>query len=120
MLGLIGEIGLEHDHGVAARIAGATRGLTAQCVDRGGVPDARATEHAERHHLVVGRQRLGGGVGAAVVVHEHLVLPRLLLEHLAQAPDEKANGGCFVVGGDAEIQHEILDARGRAIRKLGT
>ena len=70
-----------------------------------------------------GHADFGGEVerGLTMVdVDEHLVLPRLLLEHLAQAPDEEADGGGFVVGGDAEIQHEILDARERAFRKLGT
>ena len=46
VLGLVGEVGLEHDDGVAARVARAARGLTAQGVDGRGVPDPRAAEHA--------------------------------------------------------------------------
>ena len=113
MLGLIGEVGLEENDGVAPWIACPARGFAAEGVDGGRIAHARATEDAERHHLMVGRQGLGGRVGAPVVVDEHLVLPRLLLEHLAQAPDEETDGGGFVIGRDAEIQHEILVARGR-------
>ncbi len=111
MLGLIGEIGLQQDDGVATRIARAPRRLAAERVHGGGVSDTRAAEDAQRHHLMVGRQRVRGGVGAAIVVDEHLVLARLLLEHLAKAPDEQTDGRGLIVGWYAEEQHEVLDAR---------
>jgi len=111
MLGLIGKVCLQNHDCVATRIARAPRGLAAQGVDRGGVARSLAAENGERHDLVIRLERLGGRVGASVVIHEHFVLARLLLEHLAKAPEQQPDGRSFVVCGNAEVEHVILNTR---------
>ena len=109
MLGLIGEIRLHRDHGVAPRIARSTRHLTTQRVERACVANVGArSQDREREHFAVGLESLRRRVGAAVVEDEDLVLARIALKHLPYSPQQKPDRGRFVVGGNAEIQHRGL------------
>jgi hypothetical protein len=123
MLGLIGEIGLEGDHRVASGIFGTRGNGATERIERAIIADVlRAAKDRERHHVGVGRERLDGGVGAPVVVDQHLVLARVLLEHPADAPEQDADSFSFVVSGDADIQHQgpRRGVYGVARRKLET
>src|SRR6476469_9958047 len=80
-------------------------------------------EHREGHDLGVGLERRGRCVGAAVVKDEHLILARVVLEHLADAPEQNADRFSFVVRRDADVQHQKASegaAAGVGWRKLGT
>ena len=85
VLRLIGEIGLHEQHRVATRIARLRDDGTAERVQCARVADvALAAQHAERKHIAVRLQRLGGGVGAAVVEYDDLVLARKVLAGLCE------------------------------------
>src|SRR5450631_656254 len=107
MFRLVREIGLEQDDRVASRIARAARRIAAQCVDGRGIADLAATEHGEWHDLVIWLERCRGGVGAPVVVHQYLVFARLLLKHLAKAPEQQPDGLGFVISRNANVEHGI-------------
>jgi len=107
VLGLIGEIGLEGDHRVAARIACSRRHRAGQRIQRGVVPFVLApVENGQREDVGVRLQRLLRRVGAAVIVDQNLILAGVFLKHLSNTPQEHANGLRFVVCGDTDVQHE--------------
>ena len=112
VLGLVGEVGLHQHDGVAPRILRPIAGGPQQRLDGARVADVGArSDHGERHHLPVRLERLAGAVGAGVVVDDDLVLARVILEHLADAPEQHAHGRGFVVRGNAEIEHGISSKR---------
>ena len=116
VLRLVGEVALQSN--IASR-----RGYRvcvddgpAERVQRARVADVTvAAQDAQRQHVAVRLQRLGGGVGAAVVEYEDLVLAREVLEDFANTPEQHADGRRFVVRGNADIQH-VVCSEGR--RKL--
>jgi hypothetical protein len=57
----------------------------------------------QRQDLEVGPQHLGRIVGRSVVEHQQLVVAAEARHHLADLPEEHADGGGLVVDGNADI-----------------
>ena len=110
MLGLVGEVGLHRDQAVAARILGPRRDRAAQRVERPVVAEVLGrAEDRQRKHLGVAPQDFARRVRATVVVDEDLVVARIVLEHLPDAPQQHADRFGFVVRGNAEVEHRQVD-----------
>ena len=105
MFRLVGEVGLHDDHPVAARIARATRHLPRERIEGTRVANVLLTaDDREWKDVRVALERFARAVGAAVVEYEDLVFPRVLLKHLANAPQQETDGGRFVVRWNADVQ----------------
>src|SRR5215207_4975701 len=81
-----------------------------------------SAEDRKRQDLGVRTQCLVSRVGAPVVVDEDLVVARVLLEHLADAPEKDADSFGFVVSGNADVQHRGSSRDSSRVRllKVGT
>ena len=109
MLGLVSEVGLHHDHGVAPGILRASARLAREFVERMGVTHSLlTTDHRDRGDLGIRGDSLRRPVGATVVVNEDLILARVALEHLSDAPEEDADGGSLVVSRNADIEQFVF------------
>ena len=114
LLGLVGEVGLHRDHRVTPRVPRARGHRAAQGVERPVIADVIGpAEDGEGQDVHVRLQRFRCGVGAAVVVHQNLVLARVLLEHLADAPEQNTDRLRFVVRRYADVQHRASKGSGR-------
>ena len=91
---------------LSARVARALARRAKKHIHSSGVPDSlTSANHGQRHHILIGRKGFGGAVRARVVIYDDLILAGILLEHLADAPQENANGWGFVVRRNADIEH---------------
>lgn len=106
VLGLVREISLHENGCVAPRIARTLRDRAQQRFDRCRITTAlTVSKHGEREHLTIRRKRRGRVVSAPVIEDEDLVLARITLEDLPNAPEQQPNRWRFVVGRNADVEH---------------
>jgi hypothetical protein len=116
VLGAVGEVALEHHARVAARVARVGDHVTHERLGGRAAPAARRgapAEERQREDARVRGDHLGRAVGAAVVEDHDLVVAPRLAEHGAQAPEQHADRGRFVVDGDADVEHGGARAEAR-------
>ncbi len=76
VLGRLGKVALEQDHGVTPRVLVVGGHVPYQCIDAGRVAPVRgAAEDRQRHHRLIRLEDLCSAVGARVVVDDDVVLP---------------------------------------------
>ena len=102
----IGEVPLQQQHGVTARVARVPRDVADQCIDCTSIAHRLgAAQHGHRHRLYVLLRDVGRFVTACVVIHHHFVLTRKLSEHRPEPPEQDADGGDLVVRGNSKVEH---------------
>src|SRR5690606_7960498 len=62
-------------------------------------------QHGQRQHAGVRLEDLRRRVRRAVIDHEYLVIALEGRHHLANLPEQYADGPCFVVGRDTDVNH---------------
>src|SRR5690606_28172941 len=101
---LFGEVGLEHDDGVAARVRRAPDRLPEQELDRRGVPLPLVVPvDGQREDPLVRLQDFGRRVRRSVIDDEDLVIPLELRHDLPDLPEHHPDRTLLVVRRNADI-----------------